>query len=240
MPNFSIRTLLPEKMDQPGLAADETRQALREIELINKLLGGYVVIFGALDNLEWNNEPITIMDLGCGGGDMLRAIAKWANDKHRKVNLIGVDWNPVMTDYASEKSKDFPNINFRTMSVFDDELMNEKADITMNSLFCHHFDNDELVELIQRMHRLASHAVIINDIHRHWFAYYSIKVITLLFSKSSMVKYDAPLSVARSLSRKEWKQILISAGIKNYKLKWMWAWRWQLIIKKQLDGASKK
>lgn len=238
MPNFSIRTLLPEKMDQPGVEANETQQALRELEVINKFLGGYHVILNALDKLEWNHVSITIMDLGCGGGDMLRAIAEWADKKNRKVNLIGVDWNPVMTDYASEKSKEFPNISFRTMSVFDDALMNEKADITMNSLFCHHFDNDELVELIKRMHRLATRVVIINDLDRHWFAYYSIKVITFIFSKSYLVRYDGPLSVARSLKKKEWEQMISSAGINNYKLKWMWAWRWQLIIKKPLDGAS--
>ncbi len=232
MPDFSTRTLLPEKMDQPGVAVHETRQALRELEVINKRLGGYHVILNALEQLEWNNEPVTIVDLGCGGGDMLRAIAQWADKKGRKVKLIGVDWNQVMTEYASELSNKFSNIGFRTMSVFDGTLITERADITMNSLFCHHFDNDELTELIRRMNSLASRAVIINDLHRHWFAYYSIKVITFLFSKTYLVRYDGPLSVARSLTRKEWKQVLASAGIENYTLKWMWAWRWQIIIKK--------
>ena len=232
MPDFSKRTLLPEKMDQPGVAIDETQQALRELEVINKLLGGYHVILSSLDQLEWKNETVTVMDFGCGGGDMLRAIAEWADNKSRKVNLIGVDWNLVMTDYAKEKSKKYSNISFKTTSVFDDALMNEKIDITMNSLFSHHFDNDELVELIKRMYRMASSAVIINDLHRHWFAYYSIKVITFIFSKTYLVRYDGPLSVARSLTRKEWKNILAKAGIEKYKLKWMWAWRWQIIIKK--------
>ena len=175
------------------------------------------------------------MDLGSGGGDTLRAIATWADKKNRKLNLIGVDWNPVMTEFATEHSKCFSNITFKTMNVFDDALLNEKADITMNSLFCHHFSNDELVELIKRMHRLASEAVIINDLHRHWFAYYSIKVLTTFFSKTYLVKYDGPLSVARSLKRNEWKIILSFAEIKNYTLRWMWAWRWQIIIKKSFN-----
>ncbi len=232
MPDFSVRTLLPEKMDQPGVAPEETRKALRELETVNKLLGGYHVILDALHQLEWNDEPVTIMDLGIGGGDMLRAIAKWSEKNKRKVNLIGVDWNPVMIEYAKNKSQNFSNIKFITMNVFDDKLLNEKADITMNSLFCHHFNNDELIALVKRMYKLASRAVIINDLHRHWFAYYSIKLITTLYSTTYLVKYDGPLSVARSLTRKEWEDVLSKAGIKNYKLRWMWAWRWQIIIKK--------
>ena len=232
MPDFSHRTLLPEKMDEPGVSENETRQALSELETINQLLGGYNVVLNALDQIKWNSETMTIMDLGCGGGDMLRAIASQANKKNKQVNLIGVDRNPVMTAYAKDKSSAFPNISFKTLNVFDDSLMNEKADITMNSLFCHHFNNDELVELIKRMYKLASQAVIINDLHRHWFAYYSIKVLTKLFSKTYLVRYDGPLSVARSLTRNEWKSIFSSAGITNYKLRWMWAWRWQIIIEK--------
>lgn len=232
MPDFSVRTLLPEKMDQPGVDPVEIRQALHELEVINKLLGGYHVILDALEKIETPGHDFTIMDLGCGGGDMLRAISSWAEKKKFKVKLIGVDWNPVMIDYATSRSKNNSNIRFITMNVFDDELLNEKADITMNSLFCHHFDNRELIELIKRMYRLASKAVIINDLHRHWFAYYSIRLITKFFSKTFLVKYDGPLSVARSLTRREWKSILSSAGINNYRLRWMWAWRWQLIIQK--------
>ncbi|MBC8047820.1 MAG: methyltransferase domain-containing protein [Fimbriimonadaceae bacterium] len=233
MPDLSVRSYLPEKMDQHGVEEKEIHQALRELEIINKKLGGYHVILNALNKIKWPDRVVVIMDLGCGGGDMLRAISKWADKKNRKVQLIGVDWNPIMTKYASECSRDFPNISFKTVSVFDEQLIQEKADITMNSLFCHHFDNDELTTLIRSMNALASTAVIVNDIHRHWFAYYSIKIITALFSKTYLVKYDGPLSVARSLTRDEWESVLASAGIRNYKLRWMWAWRWQLIIEKK-------
>lgn len=232
MPDLSVRSTLPEKMDDAGVASNETRQALRELEVVNELLGGYNVILNALNKLEWPDREVTIMDMGCGGGDILRAIAKWAMRKERKVKLIGVDRNPVMTAYASEKSKDFGNISFRTLSVFDEALMKEHADITMSSLFCHHFDKEDLIALVCKMYQLADYAVVINDLHRHWFAYYSIKWITALVSKTYLVKYDAPLSVARSFTRQDWSQTLAACGIKKYSLSWKWAWRWELIIMK--------
>src|ERR1041384_7922468 len=131
MPDFSKRSLLPEKMDLPGIPDDELRQNLRELETVNKLLGGHHVIINALEKLEWKNEPVTIIDFGCGGGDMLREIASWAEKKNHIINLIGIDRNPVMIEYASEKSKNFSNISYKMMDVFDDTLMREKADITM-------------------------------------------------------------------------------------------------------------
>jgi 2-polyprenyl-3-methyl-5-hydroxy-6-metoxy-1,4-benzoquinol methylase len=228
--DLSVRSMIAEEMDQQGSSILTTERALREIGTINKWLGGYTVILDALGDIEWPGRTVTIMDLGCGGGDTLRAIAAWAAKKKKTVKLIGVDRNPIMTQYAARKSRQFTNIEYLTLSVFDEELLSIKADITMNSLFCHHFDNGELVRLISVMRQIASHSVIINDIDRHWLAYYSIKLLTSVFSKTYMVKYDAPLSVARSLTRDEWKEILYTSGISQYSLRWMWAWRWQIII----------
>jgi hypothetical protein len=72
---------------------------------------------------------------------------------------------------------------------------------------------------------------IINDIHRHWLAYYSIKILTRLFSRSAMVKYDAPLSVLRAFKKAELKKILEAAGPAEYKIQCKWAFRWQAIVK---------
>ncbi len=229
MPDLSARSVLPEKMDEPGIAHHELHQALRELEILNNTLGGYKVILNALSQLRLPQRTITIIDLGCGGGDMLRAIAKWAENNNKNVRLIGVDRNSVMTEYSAKKSSAYKNISFKTLDVFDDSLLKLKADIAMNSLFSHHFDDDDLIKLTMRMKQIASQAIIINDIHRHWFAYLSVKMLTALFSKTYLVKYDAPVSVARSLILSEWQNILTTAGIENYRIKSMWAWRWQII-----------
>jgi ubiquinone/menaquinone biosynthesis C-methylase UbiE len=238
VPDLSTRSLIAEEMDQEDVSMEAIHRSLSEIETINKWLGGYTVILDALGQLQWPDRTMTIMDLGSGGGDTLRAIAAWAIKNKKRVKLIGVDRNPIMTAYATTRSTAFDNIEYITMSVFDTRLPEVKVDITMNSLFSHHFDDDELVALVRVMRRIASHSVIINDIDRHWFAYYSIKMLTALFSKTYMVKYDAPLSVARSLTRQEWENILKRSDVTNYSLRWMWAWRWQIIIPKTNKYAT--
>lgn len=232
MINLSSRILLPEKMDDPSVPYTEVSKALKELEIINQWLGGYAVILDALASLNLKGSTVSLMDIGCGGGDALREIAEWGKRENVKLNLTGVDMNPLMIEYSELKSYRYTNIAFKAMNVWDEHFASQSQDIVLNSLFCHHFDDEELVLLVKRMMDISKKAVIINDIHRHWFAYYSIKYITGLFSKTYLVKYDAPLSVARSLTREEWETILQKAGARNYSIKWKWAWRWQIIIYK--------
>jgi ubiquinone/menaquinone biosynthesis C-methylase UbiE len=231
MPDFSKRSFLPEKMDDPSVKRSDLEKALSELEAVNTWLGGYNVMYDALDKIDLKqNDKIT--DVGCGGGDVLRKISAFAKRKKIKVQLLGIDFNQQTVDYARSKSHKYPDIHFKAMDVRDMEKNNERTDILINNLFCHHFDDSELEDLLKIMYSISSRHVIINDLHRHWFAYYAIKFITVMFSGSYLVKYDGPLSVARALTRKEWKLILNKAGIKNYSIKWMWAWRWQIIISK--------
>jgi len=71
MPDFSVRSTLLEKMDEPDIPEHELRQNLRELETVNTLLGGYSVVLNALSRMQWGSEPVRIMDMGCGGGDLV-------------------------------------------------------------------------------------------------------------------------------------------------------------------------
>jgi hypothetical protein len=104
-------------------------------------------------------------------------------------------------------------------------------DIIFSSLFCHHFSNAELVQMIQWMNRNSRQGFFINDLQRNPLAYYSIKWLTKLFSASYLVKNDAPVSVARGFIKKDWQQLLVQAGITNYSLRWQWAFRYLIVCK---------
>lgn len=231
-PDFARRSTLPELMDD--LAADPavTRQSLRELELINRLLGGFALSLEALDTLrlEAAHAPVRIVDVGCGSGDMLRRMAHWARRRGIPVDLVGVDWNPVMIAVAQEASVAYPEVRYVLADVWSDELTQLGADVVHSSLFCHHFDAPELPRLMRHFAASARRAVVVNDLHRHWFAYYSIILLTRLFSRSTQVKYDGPVSVLRAMTRADWVEALAAAGLSGYQLRWRWAFRWQLIV----------
>ncbi|TAH21462.1 MAG: methyltransferase domain-containing protein [Cytophagales bacterium] len=222
-------------MDDLTLANDALRKNLDELELVNKYLGGNKVVIEALEKLRikkviTSQETVKIADLGCGGGDTLRAIAVWAGKNGMRVELIGVDANQFMLDYASEKARDKKaTITFKKIDIFSKDFEKEEYDVTICSLFCHHFTDEELISLFLQIKKQTKRAFIINDLHRHWFAYYSIKYITKLLNGSYLVQNDAPLSVLRAFTRSELEKLLQLSDIKSYELRWRWAFRYQLI-----------
>ena len=229
MPNFKQRSTQEEMMDDFSLSHEIIDPIMDELEVVNKLLGGYAVFFDAFKKIGLEDGMI-ISDWGCGGGDSLRIIAKWARSRNLKIKLVGVDATESAIEYARQKSTNFPEISYILADVMSEQLLPNQFDIVISSLFTHHFVDSDWIKLVQKMKDCASKHVIINDLHRHWFAYYSIGLITSIFSKSAMVKHDSKVSVLRSFRRNELKNLLQKGAINTYHIKWMWAFRWQVCI----------
>lgn len=225
--NKDRRIDLPEKMDQPGVTQPELMLAHSEIKTINRFLGGHAVLTSGLKMIDQAVGFRSLIDVGCGAGENLRVINQKFLKKIPDLRLKGIDNNADVICIAELECLKMKNISFDVADVFDDF---GKADVISCSLFCHHFTDDKLINLIRKLYRSSNKAVLINDLHRHWFAYHSIGALTRAFSRSHLVRYDAPLSVARSFTRADWERILSDAGVKSYDLTWKWAWRWQLII----------
>jgi len=204
-------------------------QTLRELEVINRWLGGNAVTMDGVRQLAKGHKNLTIADLGCGSGDILKILACWGRTNNLSLTLTGIDANPHIVEFARNNCKDYPEISIETADVFSQEFVERKYDIVTGTLFYHHFQPEALVRLFSSLRQQVRIGIVVNDIHRHWLAYYSIKLLTLAFSKSSMVKFDAPLSVLRAFNKKELTDVLIQSGFSNFQIRWKWAFRWQAI-----------
>ncbi len=231
MPNFNHRSTEIEIMDDFALPSNQIHPVLKELQTINKLLGGFTVFYDAFKKLKLQNGD-SISDWGCGGGDSLQVLNHHFTHKNLHLNFTGIDATPSAVEFAQEAHQKHKNISFLLADVLKTNFKPAQFDVVISSLFTHHFDNESWVLLIQKMVYASKKAVVINDLHRHWFAYYSIGWLTQLFSKSPMVKHDSTLSVLRSFTRKELVILLQKAGVYTFTIKWMWAFRWQIIIYK--------
>jgi 2-polyprenyl-3-methyl-5-hydroxy-6-metoxy-1,4-benzoquinol methylase len=229
---FDQRSYQIEIMDDLEQGGEIINQTLRELEIINRLLGGNKVTINGISTLLKNRprRDITIADLGCGGGDILKLVANWGRKNKINMQLTGIDANPNIVIYAEKNSKEYPEINYQAINIFSPDFQKQKFDIVLATLFTHHFTNEELTNILHSLKNQTRIGIVINDLHRHWFAYHSIKWLTHFFSNSSMVKSDAPTSVLRAFHKNELKAILEKAGITDYTLRWQWAFRWELII----------
>ena len=219
-----------ELMDDLDCSGEVVFQTLRELDTINKLLGGNSISMKTFKGIARRKTgPIHLIDLGCGSGDLMRIMADWCREKKIDAQFTGVDANPIIIDYAKKHTQNYPEINYACCNVLDEHLKEMKGDIVHTCLFAHHFSTKQLSGLFAAFKSMASEAVIINDLHRHPLAYYAIKWLTKLFSRSYMVQNDACTSVARGFKKHEIREILNAAEITPYQLSWAWAFRWKLV-----------
>ncbi len=232
MIDLTKRSLKKELLDADDIPFADIQQNMKELNSVNHLLGGHAITLQGFKALaEQGDHPISVCEIGCGGGDNLRVLYDYARKKNMSIRLTGIDIKAACIKFAAEKNNDME----ATWICSDYRTANMEAlspDIIFSSLFCHHFSQDDLVWMMGWMNKHSKRGFFINDLHRHPMAYYSIKWLTGLFSKSYLVKNDAPLSVARGFKKKEWLRILKDAGISSCQVKWKWAFRHLVTCKK--------
>lgn len=235
MANLRQRSYEKELLDRDDIPFADIRQNMKELNTINTLLGGHGITINGLRQLMGVSALLNICEIGCGGGDNMEAINKWLLQEGKQAKFTGIDLKRECIEYAKQQYPGLP----ASWIVSDYKFISfglNKPDIIFSSLFCHHFSEDELVQMMQWMQINSRIGFYINDLHRNILAFYSIKWLTKLFSASYLVKNDAMLSVARGFKKKDWINILDKAGIKNYTIRWKWAFRYLIVIKN--DGRK--
>ena len=227
------RTDKEELMDDFSIGGDLLRDTLDKLENINRWLGGNKVTIKGLEQLlknEDKSKEITIVDLGCGHGDILRDVAKFGRKNGYNFKLIGIDANPTAIDYANKLSKEYDELSFKTQDIFSDEFKNETYDVVLTTLFLHHFKEPQLVAILENALKKARIGIVVNDLHRHKLAYYLFMLLSIFISNKMIIE-DGLTSVLRGFKRAE--LINISQKIKaNYTIQWKWAFRFLWILKK--------
>ncbi|MFN3590278.1 MAG: methyltransferase domain-containing protein [Spirosomataceae bacterium] len=229
MPDFSSRSLQKELLDEPSIPQADLFQNLTELAFINTYLGGHQVIINAFKPLLQQFPTAQIIEIGSGGGDNLAALQRNFKKKFPDVRYLGVD---LKTDCQAFASSRYPTVDFQCNDYRLVEFDRNRPTLFFSSLFCHHFSDDSLVEMLKWLNKHATAGFVIADLHRHSLAYWSIKWLTKWFSSSYLVKNDAPLSVLRGFSKKEWIDLLEKAEIQSYQISWKWAFRWVITVRK--------
>lgn len=223
--NLRARSNQKELLDGDDIPFADISQNMRELDLINHRLGGHRTTLRGFRNLVGQRKSLHVCEIGSGGGDNLLVLLRWCKTNSVEVHFTGIDINPHCTAFARTRkllepvttwlTDDYRNIRFE-----------RPPDIIFSSLFCHHFTDNELVDQLRWMQQTATVGFFINDLHRHPAAYYAISVVTWLFSRSYLVKNDAPLSVARGFIKKELRALLTRASITGYTIQHRWAFRY--------------
>jgi ubiquinone/menaquinone biosynthesis C-methylase UbiE len=211
-----------EIMDDFSIQDERIDSALHELKTINILLGGKATTekgFSILRKRKLLTDRLSVLDVGAGGADVF-------GNKSDEFSITALDKNPRTCEYLREHT----NHTIICGDAMDIPFRDKSYDVVHVSLFLHHFTEEQVVGLMMSFSRIAHHGIIINDLRRSRLALTGIKILTLLFSRSTMVKHDAPLSVQRGFTKKELLQIFDRCSLSNFIIKRTWAFRWLVVI----------
>ena len=242
MPNkFTYRSDEKELLDEFNSSTELLYQNLKELDILNRRTGGHVLSLKGIKQLITDHhKTYHVVDLGCGSGDSLKAIAVWARRNNYKLRLMGVDINPKVIDYLKIHCSDYPEIRGVVSGYREYLRETDSIDIVHCSLFCHHLSDDELIELFIHFRQFVSTGFIINDLQRQWLAYYSAWFFTRLFNGTSLSKNDGPVSVLRGFKYEELVSLLKKADIRDYSLHKEWLFRFLIIGKIEKNGTAER
>lgn len=210
MTDLRQRIRADEQMDNPTLDDATYARVLADLARVNRwTLAGRPTI-GFLARATKGMPAFRLLDVGFGQGDMLRRIARWARKRGLAVDLVGVDLNAASVGIARAVTPPGMPIEYRAG---DYEAQPTPFDFVVSSLVAHHMTDDELTAFVRYMERMGTRGWLINDLHRHGFAYRGFPLLARLLGAHRIVREDGQLSIARSFRPDEWRAILDQAGV---------------------------
>ncbi len=193
------RVIVPEMLDHAP--PDVARASLRDLERINRYLGGYLVVRRMFSRLVAKQESFSVLDVGAASGAMGQAIRR----RFPQARVTSLDYKAHHLARAANPkvAADAFQLPFRPASF----------DFVFSSLFLHHFTNDQVVELFTGFRAVAKRAVLAIDLDRGPLAYYFLPNTRWLFGWQEITINDGQISVEAAFKRDELLALAAKAGL---------------------------
>lgn len=204
---------LPEWMDAP-CPYEEFRDCLRDLAQVNRLTLAYRPTLNWLGRMAAAapGVPLRIVDVGCGGGDMLRRVARWSNARGVSVELTGIDMNPHAIRAAREFTPDALAIEYLCGDAYGYEPPGG-IDVVISSLMTHHLGDEGIVCFLRWMERSARRGWFINDLRRSRVSHQLFRALAVTMRWHRFVQHDGPVSIRRSFRKDDWLRLCTQASV---------------------------
>lgn len=226
------RSQQTEQLDNFALTGTQLQKTLSELGHINWLFGNTRTLKRAIrkEIQRARIQQVTIVDLGCGGGDVLAAIAADATNRDYSVRLIGIDGNPASLAFAKAQWDSIENLEFLEADILSASFQLPKCDFLISSHFLYHFKDENLPPFLHKQLKRVQYGAIFSELDRHFLALQLFKFVSLLLGYSKMTRQDGQTAVRRAFRQKELQHILQSTHFSQYHLAYKWAFRHLLTI----------
>jgi 2-polyprenyl-3-methyl-5-hydroxy-6-metoxy-1,4-benzoquinol methylase len=228
--SLTHRHLQPEIMDRADLDPDQHRNALRGLQRINWVSGSAGILWPSIRGVaeETNGEPLRILDVACGAGDLSIALFRRAARAGLNVQLDAADISSRALEHAQRRAEAAgARIRFLQLDALTDDFPSD-YDVVFSSLFLHHLHDEQAVNLLQRMAQSARRMILISDLARSRLGWTAACLVTRLLTTSDVVQTDGPLSVEGAFTPDEAIALAHRAGLQGASVVRRWPFRFLL------------
>jgi ubiquinone/menaquinone biosynthesis C-methylase UbiE len=206
-----------ELMDEPGQDAAELGRSLADLRGVNRWLGGTRIVLRHLGRIAAADPRRTwrLLDVGTGSADIPLAIARWAESRRLAVEVVATDNHPTTLAVARARIAGHPNLRAEPADALDLAYPDASFDVVLCSTALHHFNRrDEVLRVLREMDRVARAGGIVNDLRRSRPALAGASLLAATVWRTHPVtRHDGPLSVRRSFTPAELRELAASAGL---------------------------
>jgi ubiquinone/menaquinone biosynthesis C-methylase UbiE len=217
---FKRRSYELEYLDTGDYTPEEYDGCIGELQFINRWMGDAHSLKATLfPEIEAQGlKSFSILDVGAGSGELLRVAATWARETNRRVRAAGLELNERSAESIIEESSGFPEISSVRGDAFKLPFADSEFDYVMCSLFTHHFVEEQIVQILREMSRVAKRRIFVIDLHRHPIAYFLYTTLGKLVLKNRLIRHDGALSILRSFKAEELLELAQRAGLSDVRV----------------------
>jgi ubiquinone/menaquinone biosynthesis C-methylase UbiE len=214
---FKRRSYELEHIDTGNYTAAEYESCIGELQLVNRWMGDAHSLRATLfrEIAAQSLKSFSLLDVGAGSGELLRVTAAWARQTDRRLSAVGLELNERSAESIKEESNRFDEISSVRGNALQLPFADAEFDYVICSLFTHHFVDEQVVEILRELSRVAKRRIFVIDLHRHPVAYFLYTTLGKLVLHNRLLRHDGALSILRSFKAEELLQFAQRAGLKD-------------------------
>ena len=192
------------------------RDSLQDVATVNRYLSGYRVLLHHVEpflKAHKPDRPFAVLDAATGSADQPIALVKLARRLGVPIHITAIDINAKMLKLAQQEIAAFPEIRLVQCDILDMPFREASFDLTINSLSLNHFGWEKAVSILRAIYKFGQLGMVVNDLHRSRIAHAVIFILTRIFTRNRLTRYDAPVSVMNAFTPKEFHQLAQEAGV---------------------------
>jgi ubiquinone/menaquinone biosynthesis C-methylase UbiE len=217
---FKQRSHRLEYIDTGNYTAAEYEDCIGELQLVNRWMGdAHSLKATLLREIEAQGlASFSILDVGAGSGELLRVAATWARKTNRRMRAVGLELNERMSESILEESERFNEISSVRGDALKLPFAEAEFDYVTCSLFTHHLTDEQVVQVLREMSRVARRRIFVIDLHRHPVAYLLYTTLGKIVLHNRLLRHDGALSILRSFKSDELLELAQRAGLRDIRV----------------------